>query len=206
MHSIKIDFHQESDLETILNQDEKLLWTGVPSYGRGFFEPTGHEKRILLTFCVGVIILLLSTPFLVQTTDAPLWVILGTFGLVALAFAGFSAWTANSRQFVLSQTAYFVTDKRAFICRYGRNWRLNGGLHVVSCPHSATYPYEILSTFPYPSLRIGTLLDENELQPFGFGLSHPGQPFLMERTMMPVLFEQVPNVKEVLAIIQKNSG
>lgn len=206
MNSIKIDFYHAPDLEVILDRDEKILWTGAPSYGKGFFEPTWHEKFILISYCVGVIILLLSTPFLVQASDSPLWAILGTFGLVAFVFAGISVWTANARQFVLSSFAYFVTDKRALVCRYGRNWKLNGGLYVVSCPHSDTYPYTIVSTRPYPSLRIGSLLDENELQPFGFGLSHPGQPYLMGRTMAPVLFEQVPDAKEILAIIQKNCG
>ncbi len=112
---------------------------------------------------------------------------------------------ASNRQYVLSNLAYFITDKRAIVIRRGRNWRFATRLYLISFPHSETYPYSVLQNRPYPSLQIGTLLSQDQVQPFGNGLSHVGQPFLWGRHTMPVVFESVPNAQELLELIRTNA-
>jgi len=128
------------------------------------------------------------------------------FTLVTVIFALTLFVAAALRQHVLSALFYIVTNRRCIVCRRGRNWHLGDRLYVVANAHSTTYPYEITPTRPYPSIRIGTLLDQNELQPFGLGLTHPGQPpSWTYRTTVAVAFEQIPNVQELLEIIQANT-
>ena len=113
-----------------------------------------------------------------------------------------SLFLASQRQYVLNNLVYLVTNKRAVICRRGRNWRLGVRLYVVSCPHSETFPYSVIASRPYPLLQIGTLLSANQLQPFGLGLSHPGHPVLWGRTTYPITFDYMPNAQALLEIIQ----
>lgn len=54
---------------------------------------------------------------------------------------------------------------------------------------------------PYSCLRVGTLLDKDLVQPFGFGLAQPGQPFLHGRTLGPVEFENIREADYVRSLI-----
>lgn len=202
MSKVTIDTRNEAELSEILGPDERLLWTGRPSHGRGFFQPIGAERTYLVAMCFGVLAMWGTVPYLASTASVELLNVYAVFGVTSLAFALVAYVMASNRQYVLWNVVYLVTDKRAIVCRRGRNWRLGVRLYVVSNPHSCTYPYEIAPTHPYPSLKVGALHDEQELQPFGLGLSHPGQPPMWGAVTVPVAFEQIPDAGEVLDLIR----
>lgn len=204
MGNVSIEIRTDADLEKILALEEYLLWTGRPAYGRGLFQPIGAERTYLVSMLVGALVMWGTIPFI--ESDVPFgrfqayWV----YGAVSLGFMAVAYAMASNRQYVLWNLIYFVTNKRSIICRRGRNWRFGTRLYIVSNAHSATYPYEIVPTRPNPSLKIGTLLDEQELQPFGLGLAHPGQPVTWGKLHLPVAFEQVPNAAALLEMIRSN--
>ena len=123
------------------------------------------------------------------------------FGAATVGFVGVSLYLANQRHYVLSNLFYLLTDRRAIVCRHALNWRFAPRFYVVSCPHSATYPYQVISSRPYPSLRVGAMLSVNSVQPFGIGLSHPGHPVMWGRLTAPVVFDYVPDAEELLETI-----
>lgn len=78
-------------------------------------------------------------------------------------------------------------------------------LYVVSCLHSETYPYSIISSRPYPLLQVGTLLSDNLVQPIGLGLSHLGHPILWGRINYPITLDYIPNAQTLLELIQTSA-
>ncbi|WP_306151734.1 hypothetical protein [Roseovarius sp. MMSF_3281] len=204
MSGVSIDVFPHGELNTILDADERVVWTGRPEYGRRFFQPIGTERTLLISMVFGALAMWSTLPFipdkaLFGRVDA-IWV----YGAASLAFIFAAMWSAHERQTVLCTLVYFVTNKRSIVCRRGRNWHAGIRLYVVSNAHSATYPYEVLLTRPHPSLKIGALMDQQELNPFGFGLSHLGQPVHWGKITVPVAFEQVPNAAELLEMIKSN--
>lgn len=205
MQTTKTLILDHADLNNILATDERLLWSGAPGYGRRFFEVVGHERLFHIAAVFGILVMW-STLLLIYT-DAELgraeaiWV----YGAITLALVGTSLFLAGQRQHVLSTLAYFITDKRAVICRRGWNWRFRTQLYVVSFPHASTYPYSIIQSRPYPSLQVGTLLSVDQVQPFGWGLSHPGHSLLRHRTTSNVTFDYVPNAAELLSLVRKHA-
>ncbi|WP_297768159.1 hypothetical protein [uncultured Roseovarius sp.] len=202
MSKITIDIRTDTELTEILASDERLLWTGHPSYGHGFFQPIGAERTYLFAMCVGALVMWGSVPYIARTATTELLNVYVVYGVASLALALTAFVLASNRQYVLWNVVYLVTDKRAIVCRRGRNWRFGVRLYVVSNPHSSAYPYEIAPTRPYPSLKVGALHDEQEIQPFGLGLSHPGQPPMWGKVTVPVAFEQIPDACEVLELIR----
>ncbi|MFA3920211.1 hypothetical protein [Ruegeria hyattellae] len=205
MQDITIQSFHHAEMGEILDPNEKLLWSGTPGYGRRFLEAVGDERKIHIAALVGVVVMW-STVFFIDAEarfgrNEAIWI----YSAATLMFLVGSMFLASERQYVLYNLVYFVTDSRAIICRRGRNWRLGVRLYVVSCPHSTTYPYSLISSHPYPSLQIGTLLSVNLVQPFGLGLSHPGHSFLRDRTTSMVTFDYIPNAQALLEIIQSNS-
>jgi len=206
MQNITILSLDHADLDKILESDERLLWSGVPGYGRRFYEVVGYERKTHIAILVGVIVMWSTLVFIdpdarLNRTDA-IWV----YSAATLMFIGISVHQASQRQYVLCNLAYLVTDKRAIICRRGRNWRFGVRLYVVSCPHSASYPYSVIASRPYPSLQIGTLFSVNQVQPFGWGLAHSGHSVLRDKVTSIVTFDYVPNAQELLEMIQRNVG
>ena len=128
---------------------------------------------------------------------------LSVYGFVTLflIWDGYSG--ACTRQYVLCNVLYVVTDRRAIVLRRGRNAWLAVRLYMISQQHAKTFPYEIFETRPYPTLRVGTLLHEDVLQPFGAGLVHRGWSPRMLGRLPPVCFEQTPNARELLDRIQQ---
>ena len=192
---------------SLLEPGEHPLWTGHPQSGLRLLQPVGAERVCLATTLVAVAAMWAFYPTIVSRETLEASDVAVVFALVTAIFALVLLWAAVVRQHVLSTLFYIVTNRRCIVCRRGRNWHLGDRLYVVSNVHSKTYPYEISPTRPYPSLRVGTLIDKNELQPFGFGLTHPGQPpSWVYRTTVPVAFEQIPDVQELLEIIQARTG
>lgn len=205
MQNIKVHSSDNVDLDKILSANERLLWSGMPAYGRRFQEAVGDERKIHIAALVGIAIMW-STLIVIDNeaqlgrTEA-IWI----YSAFTLLFIGVSVFLARQRQYVLCNLVYFVTDSRAIICRRGRNWRMGVRLYVVSCPHSRTYPYSLIATHPYASLRIGTLFSVNQVQPFGLGLSHPGHSILRDRITSIITFDYIPDAKAVLEMIRSNS-
>ncbi|SFO12958.1 hypothetical protein SAMN04487859_116128 [Roseovarius lutimaris] len=204
MSNVSIEIRADGDLNNILDPDERVLWTGRPEYGRGLCQAIGAERIYLISMLVGVLVMWGTVPFIGPASSSVRFTACMVYGAVSLAFLAAAFMMASNRQYVLWNVMYLVTNKRAIVCRRGRNWRFAVRLYVVSNVHSATYPYEIVPTRPNPSLKIGTLFDEQELQPFGHGLSHPGQPVTWGALTMPVAFEQVSNTPELLEMIKSN--
>ena len=205
MTKVSIEIRTDAEITEILVPGERLLWTGQPEFGRGFFQPIGAERTYLIAMCVGTLVMWGTVPYIAATTASELLNVYVAYGVASLVFALAAFVMASNRQYVLCNVVYFVTNKRAIVFRRGRNWRFGVRLYVVSNPHSATYPYEISATRPYPSLKVGALHDKQEIQPFGLGLSHPGQPPLWGKLIVPVAFEQVSDAGEVLERIRSSA-
>lgn len=208
MSNVSIDIIQgaDADFTGLMKPGERPIWTGRPQYGLRLLQPVGAERINLLGMTVGVITIWAFYPTIVSQEVSGASVVAAIFGLFTLVFMLAVCIAASIRQHVLSTLFYVVTNQRSIVCRRGRNWHFGDRLYVLSCPHSVTYPYEITPTRPFPSMRVGTLLDPNELQPFGFGLKHPGQPMDWTfRHTVPVAFEQIPDAQELLDVIQANA-
>ena len=172
----------------ILEPGEQLLWTGRPDYGRRFFQIVGHERYWHLGHALGIVALWGVLPFLKEdkVQDA-VWF----FGMVTLILLLSSVVTARFRADILGSLFYAVTDRRAVVVRKGRNVFSRMRSYVVSCPHRATYPYAITKGRPYDTLRVGSMLSEDVVQPFGFGLYHEGWNPLKLRGISPISFENI---------------
>lgn len=202
MQKVTVTSTNRFDLKDILGPDEKLLWSGEPGYGRKFLQAVGDERKVHVFLLIASVVMWATIPFI--STDAEFgrfeayWI----YGAMTFAFVAFSFGIAAQRQYVLFNLAYFVTNERVIVCRRGRNWRFGVRLYVVSCQHSATFPYSLVDSRPYPSLEVCILLSEQQVQPFGLGLSHPGHPILFGRTYYPILLDYVPEAKELLVMIR----
>ncbi len=198
MYNVSISTLTRPNLEEILEPGERLLWTGKPSYGGRFFQATGQERVFHFSFLVGGVVIWSLFPFIDENArlgrDQALWI----FGVTTLLFMLYSGIIAGQREHVLRNLVYFVTNKRSIVCRRGMNFRLSTRLYVISFAHSPTFPYNVIATRPYPSLQIGLLLSKDAVQPFGLGLSHPGQPLHWGRITVPVVFEQLPDAHDLL--------
>ncbi|MFY2823302.1 hypothetical protein [Ruegeria sp. MALMAid1280] len=202
MYNPTIDVIDHSDLSEIILPDERLIWSGHPEYGQKFFQPVGAERLLHLCLLLGALAMWSTIPFIEARGNLGRVDAYVTYTVVTIVFLGISFGTAAQRQYVLQNLAYFLSNKRSIICRRGRNWRLGNRIYVISCPHSAAYPYEMIESRPYPSLQIGVLLSEDQVQPFGLGLAHPGQPVLWGRITAPIVFEYIADAKELLEAIR----
>lgn len=202
MSGLSIEVFANDDLKAILDADEQVIWSGRPEYGRRFFQPIGAERIALVCVMLGIVAMWGTLPFIPPDPSFGRAEAIWVYSAVSLGLALVIIWAAYQRQTVLCTLLYFLTDKRSIVCRRGRNWHLGTRLYVVSNRHSATYPYQIVPTRPNPSLRIGTILDKQELNPFGFGLSHPGQPVPWGLLTVPVTFEQIPDARALLDMIK----
>ncbi|WP_170428566.1 hypothetical protein [Ruegeria arenilitoris] len=206
MYNPKIEVFDRPNLNAIVAPDERLIWSGHPEYGQNFLEPVGSERVIHIGLLLGTIAMW-SSLFIIEPNDTfSRSDAIITFAVITIMFLAGSFGVAAHRQYVLQNLVYFVTDKRAIVCRYGRNWRLSSRIYVISCPHAATFPYEVIQSRPYPSLLIGTVLSENQLQPFGLGLTHPGHPLLWGDITIPIVFEYIADAQELLQTIKRCSN
>jgi len=200
MSNARISVQNNPSLEDILADGEKVLWSGAPDFGKKLFELAKTERLLAITCAIGAVAMLISLPFVGAKMDGwttAAWV----YGAVIVVFLIALLGMAFDRQFVLSNQAYFVTDRRSIVLRLGRNWRFARRVYVVSCPHSKEFPYVVRQNRPYGCLRGGTLLDKDSVQPFGFGLAQPGQPFLHGRTLVPVEFDNIREADYVRSLI-----
>ncbi len=202
MQKVIITSTNRFDLKDILAPNEKLLWSGEPGYGRKFFQAVGDERKIHVFLLIASVVMWATIPFIDADAEFGRFDACWIYGAMTFAFVVFSFSIASQRHYVLYNLAYFVTDSRVIVCRRGRNWRLGVRLYLVSCEHSATFPYSIVDSRPYPSLEFGILLSEQQVQPFGLGLSHPGHPMLLGRTYYPILLDYVPEAEKLLIMIR----
>ncbi|WP_353341623.1 hypothetical protein [Pelagimonas sp. KU-00592-HH] len=206
MSEATVQVYKEPSLENLLEPGEQVLWTGVPFRGQGLFEPVGQERLIHLSLLVGTVLMWCSLPFIGAESRFGVRDAYWVYGVVSIAFLAISCSLAHQRRYVLSNFLYFVTDERTILCRRAMNWRLSERLYVVSCPLSTTFPYEVVETRPYPSIRVGTLLSEDVVQPFGIGISHPGHSPLWGRITMQVMFDYLEDVEAVRALILQQAA
>ena len=185
------------DWTLALDEGETLMWTGRPEYGRAFLQMVGHEPIWYASMLAGIAAMWISLGFIpadgsFDKSDAT--VIYAFITVIFLLWAVFMAW---QRQFVLSNLHYAFTDRRAIVCRRGRDALLRDGLYFVFCPLNPGWAYPILPGRPLSSIRVGSSLSKEAVQPFGAGLAHPGWPVLLGRTIVPILFECVTDVRTV---------
>ncbi|MBO9435417.1 hypothetical protein J7394_14460 [Ruegeria sp. R13_0] len=202
MQNVTVTSSNRFDLNDILDADEKLLWSGVPGYGRKFIQAVGDERKVHVCLLIASLVMWATLPFIDVDAEFGRFEAYWIYGAMTFAFVAFSFSFATQRHYVLFNLAYFVTDRRVIICRRGRNWRFGVRLYIVSVEHSATFPYSIVDSRPYPSLEVGILLSEQQVQPFGLGLTHPGHPVLFGRTYYPILLDYVPEATKLLSMIR----
>ncbi|SDF17476.1 hypothetical protein SAMN04488567_3566 [Limimaricola pyoseonensis] len=135
------------------------------------------------------------------TKGDAIWV----YGALTLGFLIAAFYLAAARSYLLDSLHYAVTDRRAIVRREGRNHVLASRAYLVSCEHSSEFPYHIAEGRPHPSLTVGALLSEDVVQPFGYGLTHPGWGPLRDRGVIPVLFEQIADAEAVRALLLATS-
>lgn len=202
MYAVETDVFRDPDLKVILEPGERLLWSGRPAYGRGFFQAVGQEKIVHAGSAVFAVFLWASLP-LIQPIGSPLaqtnaiW----AYSAVTLMLVLFSFLWASHRRTKLRGLAYFVTDRRCILSHRVKNESLVTRVEVISCPHSATYPYSTVANRPYPSLQIGTMLSYDLPFPVGSGLSLGLDIVVRWQTPAPVVFEQVPEAEKLLETI-----
>lgn len=66
---------------------------------------------------------------------------------------------------------------------------------VMQRSHGLCRP--IAGSRPFPSLAVGHVLSQDDVQPFGQRLIHPGWPPLATRGVIPILFEQIEDAERV---------
>ena len=176
---------------------ETCVWCGRPEYGRRFHQVLGDESYLHWgTLIVALTTLLVILLLFLDGRWSGLWA--ASFATFLTATYGlYSYWIASSRQYVLSTLYYFVTEKRAYVCRSGKNHFLREKIYVASFDHKPTSLFPILDSRPYKSIQIGTLLSADAMQPVGFGLNHPGRPYLESRLLPPVTFENLKEAKNL---------
>jgi len=194
--------YDDPNFDDLLEPGEQLVWTGKPVYGQRFFQVIGYERTWHLSMFAAVVIMWLVVPFVSWDPYSGYFDAIWFLSIWTVVFVGGSLLLASDRQYIMSSSIYFLTDRRAIVCRRGRNWHLNYKLYVVSCPLVPTYPYEVIRLRPYASVQVGTLLSKDVIQPFGPGLSHGGQSPLLGRVNMPVVFEAVDKPDDLMALIQ----
>ena len=187
----------------ILLTDERLLWSGRPHYGRRLFEPVGTERTYHICFIVGVAAMWSSVPLIERTGSLTIQDAIWVYGVVSALFLLSTYLIAVLRSGVLDSVHYAVTDQRAIVRRDALNYRLSPRTYVVSFPYEGSFPYDIVKNRPLDCLTIGYLLSEDVVQPFGFGLTHPGWPVLRNRGVCPVFFEQLDDLMHVRGLIER---
>lgn len=160
MFNASVSYLDSPKLEGLLELDERVLWSGAPDYGRKLFELRQNEKIVAICIAVGAVAMLLALPFVPQgggNLTRAAWVFLTVIAMLVCL------WVANAldRKLLLSNLAYFVTDRMAIIVRAQKGLFRYGDVYVVSCSHSVEFPYSIRKNHPYASLRLGTLFDKD---------------------------------------------
>jgi len=186
-----------ADWQDVFDDGEKLLWIGRPDYGCKFMEFVGQEKIYYRFFSVGVVIIWISFLFIPPSAGMNRSVAVWVFGAVSISFLVTFYYMASTRSYVLSNLFYAITDERAVVCRRGYNFRLSHRRYVLSFPFIATYTFPVYSGRPYSSIQVGSLLSTDIIQPFGYGLTHPGWPLGQATGFIPVLFENIADSHSV---------
>jgi len=187
----------------ILESGEQLMWTGRPDYGRRFFQIVGHERYWHLGHALAIVALWSVLPFLKdEKAQDAVWF----FGMVTMILLLLSVAIARFRADILGSLFYAVTDRRAVVLRKGRNVFLRMRSYVASCPHRETYLYAIIKGRPYDTVRVGSMLSVDVVQPFGLGLFHDGWDPLRLRGIVPISFENIqdaPRVHDAILTLAK---
>ena len=101
MYGLTVSTFHRPDLENILASEERLLWSGQPSYGRRFFQAVGDERVLHFCLIIGAAIMWSTLPFIEPTSkfgrEDAVWI----YVAVTIAFVAISASSASSRQYVL---------------------------------------------------------------------------------------------------------
>lgn len=159
MFNASVLYLDSPKLEELLELEERVLWSGAPDYGRKLFELRQNEKIVVICIAVGAVAMLLTLPFVPQghgNSMRAAW----AFLIVIAMLVCFLVTNALDRKMLLSNLAYFVTDRRAIVVRAQKGLFRDGDVYVVSCRHSVEFPYSIRKNHPYASLRVGTLFDK----------------------------------------------
>ncbi|WP_281968166.1 hypothetical protein [Roseovarius nanhaiticus] len=187
------------DWDRVLEKGERLLWTGRPEHGRRLWQVVGQEPVWYAGGAIAIAAMWGGVLF-IREERADMIILFSALTAIVLLAALFMV---LQRQFVLSHLYYAITDRRAIICRRGRDVLLRDGLYFLFFAHDTDWTYPILPGRSLASVRVGTLLSENAVQPFGAGLVHSGWPVLRGRTVTPALFENLPDARAVQRMLRE---
>ncbi|WP_164660659.1 hypothetical protein [Tropicibacter sp. Alg240-R139] len=185
------------ELGDILEPGERLLWSGRPAYGRQFFQAVYHERLLHTAFLAAILVMWGLVPFAPERPGvAPNTSILICMS-ATLAFGAISFGIACTRRLVLSNLVYFVSDKRAILCRKALNWRLQSKLHITASLHQDTST--VLPGFAehMPLREIRSSLSETQM--YNSPPTKGEQPDLWERFSTSIVYEHVPDPQQLLS-------
>ncbi len=197
------------DWSDILAPGERLYWTGRPVYGARTWQLVGHEPVWYAAFGAGIAIMWISVPFIPADGSFGAWEAAWVYGAVTLCFVLYAYYMISTRAYVLGSLDYAVTDRRAIVCRHGRDPLLRRRRYFVSCPLHPEWSFPIVKLWPLEAVQVGSALSGEAVQPLGWGLIHPGWPVLLGRLTVPVLFENIPDagaVRDILVTAARNAG
>ena len=197
--------HEQLDpvWDGVFEEDEKVLWTGRPDHGREFWEFEGQEHIIFRSLLVGAFVIWITAIFM-ASDDSPVRVFqyFGVLLTTAVGVYGFY-YNASSRAYVMSNLFYAVTDQKAVIVRRGGNWRFASRRYVMSYPFQRNYAFLLYPGRKYASVQVGSHLGKDAVQPWGFGLAHPGWPIGRAVGVIPALFESIMDAEEISLCMQQ---
>ncbi|MDX8348190.1 hypothetical protein SLH49_09340 [Cognatiyoonia sp. IB215446] len=189
--------------EGVFSEDDRVLWCGRPKHGRNFWEFEGQELVLHRSMLVGCVIIWIVG--LLDDHNSFDGAIFSYMFLMLLTIGGFLFFwfLASSRAYVMSNLFYAVTEDCAYIIRRDGNFRMASRRYVLSFPFQRAYAYLIYPGRKYDSVQVGSLLTDDKVQPFGFGLRHPGWPVGRAVGVVPALFESIECADEMQSWLQK---
>ena len=189
--------------DEVFTNEEKVLWVGQPDHGRNFWEFEGQEPIYYISMLVGAVVLWIVVLLEYLSSSGKTFDAFFISAVLTAAGLAFFYFTASSRAYIMSNLFYAVTDKKAVIVRRGGNFRMSSRRYVLSFPFAERYAFLVLPGRKYGSVQVGSLLTDNTIQPFGFGLAHPGWPFGRAIGVIPALFESIEKAEEMQIWLQR---
>lgn len=193
-----------ANLKAALGQEERILWMGSPGYGQRLSELVQKERVWWIALMAGIICIWASLPFFEEGWQISSVAI--AFSVLTVMLLSIGLFFSLARQRVLSSLTYFATNHRVIIIRTTRDWRFRRCLFVIAAERDQHFEYRLLGTKPFDTIWVGSLLSPESLQPYGFGLAHPGLGLLVGRNSFPLLLEYIQDAPSLVETLKRPVG